>query len=103
MDIGESDSYLIKNIIPDDLLKELGNDTESIFNSIKDDINWKNMYRMGLPVPRMVASMGDEIEIDSIKCQPIYRHPADEMPILDRWSKIAEKLKDCVSKRFLKF
>jgi alkylated DNA repair dioxygenase AlkB len=99
MDIGEGDSYLIKNIIPDDLLKELGNDTKSIFNSIKDDINWKNMYRMGLPVPRMVASMGDEIEIDSEKYQPIYRHPADEMPILDKWSKNAEKLKDCVSKK----
>ncbi|KAH8694232.1 isochorismatase family protein family [Talaromyces proteolyticus] len=68
--IAEGDSRIIYNLnLPLDAFAE-----------IHEEVNWQKMYHMSGQVPRLVAVQGAILPDNSI---PIYRHPADESPILE--------------------
>ncbi|KAK1223264.1 hypothetical protein PQX77_013852 [Marasmius sp. AFHP31] len=70
--LGAGDSYLVENLLGEDLLKE-------IFQKVKDEVKWDVMYHRGGEVPRLVAVQGESTADGSF---PIYRHPSDESPPL---------------------
>ena len=67
-----SDTEVIKNLLPSAL-------EATIFDRLRDGIQWQRMSHQGGQVPRLVAVQGDVGDDGSI---PIYRHPADESPPL---------------------
>lgn len=48
---GEGDTYLVLNILPEDLL-------ESAFENLKKEVQWNTMSHLGGEVPRLVAVEG---------------------------------------------
>jgi nicotinamidase-related amidase/alkylated DNA repair dioxygenase AlkB len=67
--IAEGDSRIVYNLdLPADA-----------FARIHDEVNWQKMYHMSGQVPRLVAVQGAV----SDGSYPIYRHPADESPVLE--------------------
>lgn len=81
--IGEGDCRIICDIV-----KEA--EDESLFESLKEEVRWQNMYHRSGPVPRLVAVQG-LIEADG--SIPIYRHPADESPPLLPFSKMVSRIR----------
>jgi hypothetical protein len=49
--MGEGDTYLVKNLLPEELA---GN----IFESLKKEVSWRSMFHRGGEVPRLVAVQG---------------------------------------------
>jgi len=84
----EGDSYLLHNVIDCDLAK-------TMFELIRDEIEWNKMDHRGGPVPRLISVQCDK-EIDK---EPIYRHPVDEYPPQIMWTPIVHKLKDAISEK----
>lgn len=70
--MGEGDTELVLNIVPEDLAKDA-------FNLLIKEVKWQTMSHRGGEVPRRVAVQG---EIGEDGSYPIYRHPADESPPL---------------------
>ncbi|EED12190.1 isochorismatase family protein family [Talaromyces stipitatus ATCC 10500] len=68
--IAEGDSRIVYNLdLPTDA-----------FEKIQEEVNWQKMYHLSGQVPRLVAVQG---AVNTDKSFPIYRHPADESPILE--------------------
>ncbi len=64
------------------------------FDSVKKEINFATMNSHGSPVPRLIAIQG---EIKDNK-SPLYRHPADEQPVLTEFTPITKIIRDELSK-----
>ena len=86
--IGSSDS----KIIYDALSPKLAQD---VFDSLKDEINWKKMYHRSGEVPRLVAVQG---EVGTDNSVPVYRHPSDESPPLLSFTPTVEMIRKEVQK-----
>ena len=71
--IGEGDSSIVLDVMPADT-------ADSAFEELKRGVKWQKMLHRSGEVPRLVAVQGQPLEKAQI-C-PIYRHPADESPIL---------------------
>jgi alkylated DNA repair dioxygenase AlkB len=82
---GAGDTYLIKNFLELDL-----------FDNCKNEIEWKNITNRGSYVPRLVAIHGT-INNDVI---PLYRHPADDLPILTEWTPSTLLVKNAIEQKF---
>ena len=88
--LGSNDSYLLLNILPDDL-------AEKYFYQLRDEINWNEMRQKGGRVPRDISIQGTIIKIENDnEYEPLYRHPADEQPELVSWSPTALKIKEYI-------
>ncbi|KAI9758950.1 MAG: hypothetical protein M4579_002690 [Chaenotheca gracillima] len=74
--IGEGDCRLVPDLLPAPLKNE-------IFVNLKEEVNWKTMLHRGGEVPRLVAVQGDIADDGSF---PVYRHPADQSPLLSKLS-----------------
>lgn len=83
--IAEGDSRIIYNM-------DLPLDS---FAEIRDEVNWQKMYHMSGQVPRLVAVQGAVLPDKSI---PIYRHPADESPILEPFTPTVDTVRVCAEK-----
>lgn len=83
---GQSDSYLIDNVLPADI-------ASTCFTALKNEAEWQTMLHRGGEVPRLVATQGKVEPDGSI---PIYRHPADVIPELKPWSPTVEAIKTIV-------
>jgi len=82
----EKDSYIQYDI---DELKDIKLD------DIKKEIKWENMMSQGYPVPRLISVQGDIVN----ELKPLYRHPADEQPVLVQFTKTTEKIARIISKK----
>lgn len=80
--IAEGDSRIVYNLdIPTDA-----------FGRIQKEVNWQKMYHLSGQVPRLVAVQG---LIAHDKSFPIYRHPADESPILESFTQTVNAVRIC--------
>lgn len=82
--IGQGDSRLYV-----DLLDEA--EADAAFHTCKKSIKWQKMFHRAGEVPRLVAVQGDILE-DGAQV-PIYRHPADESPVLLPFDPVVDKLR----------
>ncbi|KAJ7591635.1 hypothetical protein C8J56DRAFT_936041 [Mycena floridula] len=80
--LGAGDSYLVEQVLTMDL-------AATAFATLRDEVQWHNMYHRGGEVPRLVAVQGEVLEDGSF---PIYRHPADQSPPLRSFSPTIEKV-----------
>lgn len=83
---GEKDSYLIENC---DELEDI------TLEDIKAEIEFSEMLSHGLPVPRLIAIQAEKSDYG----YPLYRHPADYIPICEDFSPITLKIKSYIEKR----
>ncbi|PYH48554.1 isochorismatase family protein family [Aspergillus saccharolyticus JOP 1030-1] len=83
--IGEGDSRIIYDL-------EL---PEEAFEKIRDEVAWQKMYHLSGQVPRLVAVQGHALDDGSI---PIYRHPADESPPLQRFTPTVDEVRTVVER-----
>lgn len=81
--LGAGDSRIIHDILDSPLADE-------VFELLKEEVGWQNMYHRSGKVPRLVAVQGEILEDGSI---PIYRHPADESPRLFSFSPTVQKIR----------
>lgn len=86
--IGSGDSMLIYNILPPDLNKDS-------FEKLKGEIGFHDMYHLGGKVPRLVSLQGTIDEINN--CVPIYRHPVDQHPTLNKWTPFVDIVRTFIS------
>lgn len=70
--MGEGDTELVLDILPPDL-------ADTAFQKLREEVEWHHMMHRGGEVPRLVAVQG---EVSPEGDFPIYRHPADETPLL---------------------
>lgn len=83
--IAEGDSRIVYNLdLPTDA-----------FEKIQKEVNWQKMYHLSGQVPRLVAVQG---LIAHDKSFPIYRHPADESPILELFTKTVDAVRICAER-----
>lgn len=87
--LGAGDSYLLLNVLPPDL-------AEQAFHSLDSEINWNTMNHKGSEVPRLISIQGD---VDENGNQPLYRHPADEQPVMVHWTPFSHLCRDLISQR----
>ncbi|KAK1148779.1 hypothetical protein N8T08_008664 [Aspergillus melleus] len=83
--IGEGDSRIIHDL-------DLAPDA---FEQIRNEVAWQKMYHMSGQVPRLVAVQGCPLDDGSI---PIYRHPADESPPLQRFTPAVDRVRAIVER-----
>jgi nicotinamidase-related amidase len=81
--IGAGDSRIIYDVLGIPL-------ADGVFELLKEEVKWQNMYHRSGKVPRLVAVQGDILQDGSI---PIYRHPADESPRLLSFSPTVQKIR----------
>ena len=86
--IGEGDS----KIIHDALTIPLGSDA---FEAVKEEVEWTTMCHRSGEVPRLVAVQGELGEDGS---EPLYRHPADESPLLSSFTSTVSKIREELQK-----
>lgn len=65
------------------------------FELLRSEINWQKMYHMSGQVPRLVAVQGMVQPDGSV---PIYRHPADEAPLLSPFSPTVDEIRNIVER-----
>lgn len=82
--LGAGDTEVWYGVLPEEL--EAG-----AFEALRDEIDWEQMRHRGGVVPRLVSLQGD-LEEDGTA--PLYRHPADEQPVLQGWTPVARALRD---------
>ncbi|KAF7715314.1 Uncharacterized protein PECH_007274 [Penicillium ucsense] len=83
--LGEGDCRLIPEI-------DLSRDA---FERIRREVSWQKMYHLSGQVPRLVAVQGQVQEDGSI---PIYRHPADESPLLTAFTPAVDEARILVER-----
>jgi alkylated DNA repair dioxygenase AlkB len=107
---GTIDSYLLTDLFPWDL-------SVDIFEKVRDEVVWSEMYQKGGAVPRLVCLQGD-VKSTSVSCigsddkaiqhhlrniatreEPVYRHPVDLQPPLHEWTPTVRTIRDAVVKR----
>ncbi|MFN3197985.1 MAG: isochorismatase family protein [Bradymonadia bacterium] len=86
--IGAGDSAVMYGVLSSDL-------AETAFDDLMAEIDWQDMVHRGSPVPRRMAIQAT-VEHDRT---PLYRHPADEQPVLTPWTPTVEKLKIAAERR----
>lgn len=84
--LGEGDSMLLYEVLS---TKE---QADTSFESLRDEITWNTMSHRGGNVPRLISIQGDVTSDDEGRTYPLYRHPADEQPILEPWSPTSKLL-----------
>ena len=83
---GSGDSYLIENC---DELEDI------TLDDIKAEIEFLEMLSHGSPVPRLIA-----IQAEKSDCgYPLYRHPADYIPMCKDFTPITMKIKNYIEKK----
>lgn len=85
----EGDTAIIRDLLDEDLAKD-------IFEKVRDEVWWQKMRHQGGDVPRLVAVQGETGKDGSI---PIYRHPADESPLLLPFSPTVSLIKAQAEKK----
>ncbi|UNI15624.1 hypothetical protein JDV02_002140 [Purpureocillium takamizusanense] len=74
--LGAGDTDVIENLLPPDL-------EATMFDRLRDEVQWQRMSHQGGEVPRLVAVQGDVSDDDADgSSMPVYRHPSDESPPL---------------------
>lgn len=81
--LGAGDSRIIHDVLESPL-------SDEVFQLLKEEVAWQNMYHRSGKVPRLVAVQGEILQDGSI---PIYRHPADESPRLLSFSPTVQKIR----------
>ncbi len=66
------------------------------FEALSAEISWNQMSHRGSFVPRLVALQGTK-EPDGV--EPLYRHPADEQPLLMQWTPTVDAIRQEVERR----
>jgi aminopeptidase len=82
--LGSGDSKLIENILPAEL-------EHNIFDQLKAEIEWEEMFHLNNPVPRLVKMQGSIDQVSGF--EPVYRHPVDIQPKLTAWSSTVDKIR----------
>ena len=86
--IGTGDSQIIHEVLSSQL-------SEDAFALLKGEVDWQTMHHRGGAVPRLVAVQGEVEEDGGV---PVYRHPADESPLLLEFSSTVEAIRKEVEK-----
>ena len=86
--IGTGDSRIVHGVLSSQL-------SENAFALLKEEVDWQTMYHRGGAVPRLVAVQGEVEEDGGV---PVYRHPADESPLLLEFSSTVEAIRKEVEK-----
>ena len=81
--LGAGDSQVLHDVLGPPL-------NENAFQVLREEVKWQVMHHRGGEVPRLVAVQGQIGEEGSI---PIYRHPADESPLLLPFSSTVEQVR----------
>lgn len=63
---------------------------ESIFDKLKNEVDWQRMYHLTGEVPRLVCCQGD---VDKDGSMPVYRHPSDQSLPLQTWTPAVERVR----------
>lgn len=87
--IAEGDTFLVENLLDEDL-------SDGALQHLKDEVQWETMHHRGGEVPRRVAVQGI-VELDG--SVPVYRHPADESPVLRPFTPTVAAIAQVVSSR----
>lgn len=82
--IGHGDSRLYLDVLEE-------TEADNAFHACRKSIKWQKMFHRSGEVPRLVAVQGDVSEDGSQV--PIYRHPADESPVLLPFDPVVDKLR----------
>jgi alkylated DNA repair dioxygenase AlkB len=85
--VDQLDSNLLKLFTKDE--------SDSIFQSLRDDTDWEEMSHKGGSVPRLVAVQG-LIQEDQI---PLYRHPSDSLPKVLPFDRTVQRIVSSVEAR----
>jgi alkylated DNA repair dioxygenase AlkB len=91
--IGEGDTFILYDLIPEDTPDP--NDPanllrNTIFDLLKNEVAWQKMYHAAGEVPRLVAVQG---LVDDQGNKPLYRHPSDQSPPLNPFTKTVSLVK----------
>jgi nicotinamidase-related amidase len=81
--VGAGDSRIIHDLLDSPLV-------DNVFQLLREEVGWQDMYHRSGKVPRLVAVQGDILPDGSI---PVYRHPADESPRLLSFSPTVQKIR----------
>jgi 2OG-Fe(II) oxygenase superfamily len=92
----KTDSALLADVV--------GAEHEELFEKVRDEVSWSEMFHKGGAVPRLVSIQGELQEIhfppQVVLCEePVYRHPVDEQPPLRPFSPTVLKIRDAVVDR----
>lgn len=79
----EGDTKIIENLLDEA-------EAATVFERIRNEVQWQNMSHLGGEVPRLVAVQGEANLDGSI---PVYRHPSDESPPLLSFTKAVSEVK----------
>jgi alkylated DNA repair dioxygenase AlkB len=92
--LGAGDSYLMLSVT-DTIDQSLA----TLFERVRDEITWEEMYHKGNAVPRLVCMQGTFVQNESgeVVGEPIYRHPADQQPPMCSWTPTVDILRQLVS------
>jgi nicotinamidase-related amidase/alkylated DNA repair dioxygenase AlkB len=85
---GEGDCTLFYNVLPKLL-------SDNVFQKLKDEISWKEMYHKDLPVARLVSVQGTIND----GLTPLYRFPNDHYFDLESWTPTMKIIKEIVERR----
>ncbi|MBL8683919.1 MAG: isochorismatase family protein [Myxococcales bacterium] len=88
--LGSGDSALHCNVFG-----ALGADRGALFDTLAHEIEWNVMMHRGGEVPRRVAIQG---AIEG-SVEPLYRHPADEQPVMVSFSPTVDAIRRAVEAR----
>jgi len=87
--LGAGDSALFFDVLP----KELAG---AAFGKLKREAEWVIMRHKGGAVSRLVAAQGT-YDMDG-QVEPIYRHPADELPPTKPWTRTLDEIRPFIEK-----
>ena len=81
-----------------------GGDTDGsdLFSILRAEIGWSEMFHRGGAVPRLVCMQGAVTEHlfggeEKWTNEPLYRHPADEQPLMSTWTPTVARIRDRVN------
>jgi alkylated DNA repair dioxygenase AlkB len=95
---GCGDSFVIDSIIEHGDLGEASQLTEeNVFEQVRSEVHFQEMFHKGGPVPRLIAIQG-ELEGQN-GWYPLYRHPADEQPTITHWTPCVLAIKHALEKK----
>eukprot|EP01041_Mallomonas_annulata_P006185 gene6185-12529_t len=80
--LGSGDTSLLLNILSSNLAGKS-------FDKLIEEVQWTEMMHKGGPVPRRIAIQGLIVNGFS----PIYRHPADEQPMIQAWTPTVDSIR----------
>ncbi|KAI8924293.1 hypothetical protein BC831DRAFT_466198 [Entophlyctis helioformis] len=85
---GSGDSRLLLDVLPPDL-------GATAFSDLRSEVAWQEMLHRGGPVPRLVAVQGtvDVDPLTGVRAFPVYRHPADEQPVLTPFTPTVDRIR----------